>query len=376
MSRLIIALAFLATMFASREALAYPQFQLSRDATCTGCHIAPSGGGLLTENGKNVAEAIGQFGHSPELFYGKWTPPTWLTLGGDFRAIGGLFKNPFLSAGAFPMQSELYANARFLENFRLHITAGGRPAQEGNEALTRVWSREHYVMWQQNPDETTGLYVRAGRFMPVFGLRLTEHPAYTRRFGGTPLFADTYGVSASYIEAKAEVHVTGFIRDRVIDPAVHDSGGAIYGEVRVTDAISVGLESMITVSKDDQKYRGGATGKYYVAPIDLMVQGEVIFTQQQIDDTDPARFLTGHLMVSKFVTDWLLIDGAVGFHDNMKVKQDDREAFEVNVHWFVDSHLELVLNSRLEIFAFGQSADTTVGGPTGGYTLLQAHFRL
>ena len=30
---------------------AYPQFQMSRDQTCTGCHLSPSGGGLLNENG-------------------------------------------------------------------------------------------------------------------------------------------------------------------------------------------------------------------------------------------------------------------------------------------------------------------------------------
>jgi hypothetical protein len=44
------------------HAHAYPQFQLSRDQTCTGCHLSPAGGGLLNENGLNAAEAISQWG--------------------------------------------------------------------------------------------------------------------------------------------------------------------------------------------------------------------------------------------------------------------------------------------------------------------------
>ena len=39
-----------------------------------------------------------------------------------------------------------------------------------------VISREHYVMWR--PDEAAGVYVRAGRFMAPYGLRLADHTAY------------------------------------------------------------------------------------------------------------------------------------------------------------------------------------------------------
>ena len=45
---------------ATPRAAAYPQFQLSRDQTCTNCHVSPSGGGLLTENGYNVADVQNQ----------------------------------------------------------------------------------------------------------------------------------------------------------------------------------------------------------------------------------------------------------------------------------------------------------------------------
>src|SRR5678815_2245963 len=64
---------------------AYPQFPMSRDQTCTGCHISPAGGGLLTENGLLTDEAISQWGTPAGFFYGKIPTPPWLVLGGDLR---------------------------------------------------------------------------------------------------------------------------------------------------------------------------------------------------------------------------------------------------------------------------------------------------
>src|SRR5678815_1335285 len=118
-----IALGVALLVVAAPRAAAYPQYQLSRDQTCTSCHVSPAGGGLLTENGYNVAE------------------------------------------------------------------------------------REHYVTWQQQEGTGQGLFVRAGRFMPVFGLRFAEHPDYNRQYGGTPLYADTYAAAVEYIMPTWEAHL-------------------------------------------------------------------------------------------------------------------------------------------------------------------------
>ncbi len=79
---------------ASGRADAYPQFQLSRDQTCTGCHLSPAGGNLLNENGLAVAESMSQFGTAPEFFYGKIPTPSWLVLGGDLRGAAGYLQTP------------------------------------------------------------------------------------------------------------------------------------------------------------------------------------------------------------------------------------------------------------------------------------------
>ena len=363
---------------------AYPQFQLVKDQTCWGCHISPSGGGLLNENGLNTAEAISQFGTAPEFFYGKISTPGWLQLGGDLRGMAGYIQTPEKSLIAFPMQAEIYANARF-GDFTVHVNGGLRPGETDTPAgptnqkipYTYAMSREHYVMWQTAADGGE-LFLRAGRFMPVFGLRLAEHDTYIRRYGGTALFTDTYGASAEFLNEKWEAHVTGFIADPFIDFVGQDSGGAAYAEVRPTPQLALGAEGMITRSPDDKKFRGGVTAKYYIPTFrDILLQGELQFMNQRINGDGAMNQggapnqLIGYLLGTIFLTDPIMLDVGFGYYnENIRISHLDRDCVDLNLHWFTTSHIELVLNTRVEFISFG------AGGPTGAYAFLQGHYRL
>lgn len=358
------------------NAEAYPQYQLSHDQTCTGCHLSPAGGNLLNENGLAAAESMSQFGTAPEFFYGKLGTPDWLHLGGDLRGSAGYIQTPEKVLAAFPMQIELYASAKF-SSFTIHANVGPRPSQFGNEAATYVWAREHYVMWQQKPDEGSGLYARVGRFMPVFGLRLAEHPTYTRRFGGVPLYGDTYGLHVAYIDPKFEAHATGFIEDPLISPVVHDSGGAVYAEYRITERFQAGAEAMITKSDDDKKFRYGVTAKLHIPEAQLLLQTEWQFYNQVIDTTPtnpvggaPVQIL-GNVMGTLSLNDFVQVDIGVGYYNtNIRISELDRECADLNVRYTLTSHIELQLNTRLEMFTLGK------GGPTAAYALGQLHYRL
>ncbi|HEU0034655.1 MAG TPA: hypothetical protein VFQ53_28720 [Kofleriaceae bacterium] len=372
---ILLAIVVTAVGAAPRSAAAYPQYQLSRDQTCTGCHIAPAGGGLLNENGLATAESTSQFGTAPEFFYGKVPSPGWLTLGGDLRGAGGYIQTPQPAGAAFPMQADLYAHAAF-GPISVQVTFGPRSPTEGNEAATYVWSREHYLMYRQNPDENTGLYIRAGRFMPVVGLRFAEHPMYTRRYGGTQLYTETYGAAIEYIDQKAEVHVTGFIPDPVIDNVENAAGAAAYGELRLSETFSIGALGMFKNTDDDQKIHAGITSKLYLSGPDLLFQLEVQFVNQLVKETPTnpdggaPKGIVGNLVASKMLTDWLLLDVGIGHYDsNLRIKNLDRDCVDLNLHWFATSHLEIALNARYELIGFGDS-------DPGAYALLQGHYRL
>ena len=363
----VVVVAFLA--LAGGRANAYPQFQLTHDTTCSGCHISPAGGGLLSENGMNTAEAMSALGNNPEFMYGAIDTPDWLAIGGDLRGIFGYAQAPQRYILGLPMQADLYVNGT-KGNFSVQVTLGMRPRQEDNAALTTVWAREHYVMWQQEPGAREGLFARAGHFMPVFGLRYVEHPLYVRRYGGTPLFSETYGIGASYIGGKFEAHLSGFVKNPILDPVRHSNGGALYAEVRPDDKTSIGIGGMTEFETADRyKHRGTLTVKRALTS-ELLLAGEFQFVNPHVTDYGYSQIVS-NLMVSWLGPKGLMIDAGWGHYDeNIRIKDLDRDCIDVNVHFFATSHIELLLVNRLELMALGK------GGPTGAYSFAQLHYRL
>ncbi|HEY0195462.1 MAG TPA: hypothetical protein VGC42_30315 [Kofleriaceae bacterium] len=367
----LLVTAVLVSVLGARPAHAYPQFQMSRDQTCTGCHISPAGGGLLNENGLATAETISQFGTAPEFLNKAVVTPDWLTLGGDARIAGGYIQSPEKLLASFPMQIEAYGHAVLGAGLSLYVDVGARAQQDGNEAATHVWSREHYLMWQQDQTSNEGLYVRVGRFMPVFGLRVVEHPDYVRRFGGTPLYAETYGAAVEYVTKQYEVHATGFIKDPVIDTPEHSNGAAGLAEYRVTEQFSVGGEFMFTKSDDDKKYRAGLLAKLNVPAIDTLLEFEGQFVNQLIEPRGAPKQLVMSLIASRFLAPGYLLDLGLNFFDeNVQITGLHREAIDLNLHWFATSHIEALFTGRIETLDWGN------GGPNAGYALIQAHYRL
>lgn len=372
MRGLIIALGAAIVLLAAGPASAYPQFVLSKDVTCASCHISPAGGGLLDENGVNVAEAISQYGTDGSFMYGKVPTPDWLTLGGDFRGAWGYLQTPQKYLVGFPMQGDLYASAS-KDHFTLYLEGGFRPSQyvATQSQYQPPWSREHWVMWQQEDGGSQGLFVRVGRFMPVFGLRFAEHPAYDRRYGGTQLYGETYGAAVEYIRPTWEAHLTGFIKDPFIDTVEHSNGAAFYGEYRLDPRTAVGAEGMVQISDVDKRFRGGVTAKHYFPHPDLLLQGELQFVNQQIEGGGAPNQIVWYGMASWFPHDAWMVDLGLGYYDeNIRIKNLDRDAIDLNVHWFTTSHIEVGLLSRIELIGFGS------GGPTGAYALLFGHYRL
>ena len=364
-------LALLVLLAMAGVAHAYPQFQLSKDQTCAGCHLSPAGGGLLSENGLNVAQTTSQFGTSPEFFYGKLPAPTWLALGGDLRGAGGFFDSVEKTWAGFPMQAELYANATF-SAISVHVTAGLRDPQYENTAKTLFASREHWVQWAQKPGEATGLFVRGGRFMPVFGLRPVEHPAFTRRYGGSPLYGEAYGLAVEYVAPKWEIHATGFIHDPLLTDSIEKgNGAAVYAETRIAEKTSIGLEGKVDITPDDKHWYGGITAKQWLAKANVLVQAEVQVIHQKVDLGGIANGVVGYLMGSYFLGDAVMIDlGLEAYDPNVHVRYLDQEAVDVNVHWFATSHLELLLMNHLQLQELG------AGGLSSGYSMLMLHYRL
>jgi hypothetical protein len=375
--RAVVVAAF-AILAATSTAYAYPQFQLARDQTCSGCHLSPAGGGLLNENGLGVAEDLGQLSGKGAFFYGKVKPPSWLVLGGDLRAAGGYDKPSDVGEFVvFPMQAELYVRAQS-GHFALTVNAGARePEQTDSHAPddfksnTYFWSREHYVSFQLDEGGTTGLWIRAGRFLPVFGLRLVEHQTYIRRYGPVPFNGEAYGVALEYIEPKYEVHVTAFRHDSLWDVVQEGDGAAVYAEARPKEKVAVGVEGMFVSKPDDRQMWGGVTGKY-LATDKLVLQAEVQYGDDKLF-ASPGRpqHVNAYALGTYQLGAHYLLDVGLGYStENAKISDLDRDGVDVDLHWFMSSHLEFLLVNHAQVLAFGNAGDAEY------YSLLMAHYRL
>lgn len=353
-------------------AAAYPQFQISREQNCAACHISPAGGGLLNDNGELTAEDDSFKPANPAFLHGALELPEMLRVGGDIRgAAGAHTRGDGLGSAIFPMQSEIYA---YIEKSGIGAYAIGGATVEGGAGGSRSfvpWSREHWLMWKQGDGE--GLYVRAGRLMPVQGLRQAEHIFYARRFGGTPLFSEVYGANVGWLKPDLEAHATVFIADPLIDSIERGDGAAMYVEKHLRNgSASVGLLDRFTTSDTDTKFHAGLTGKLWLEDKKLLLSSEFQVVRQNFKSAADTRFqVVGTVIASYFVRPGLFVDVGLNHYDeDLSIAELDRDALDVNVHLFALSHLELVLMNRFQMIAFGS------GGDSSGFSLLQLHYRI
>jgi len=351
-------------------AAAYPQYQLSREQTCASCHLSPVGGGTLDDNGLLTAEDESQWSGNSAFLHGLIDLPGWLRLGGDLRfAAGASDAGGGLGPAGFPMQADVYADAR-AGKVALHVTGGVTMPNE-DKPYRALFSREHYLMWSQGEDD--GVYLRAGRFMPVYGLRQAEHVFYTRRYGGTPLYGETYGVNVGWLSPRFEAHLTGFVPDPLVDSVQPGSGAALYVERRLAGRAAIGAEARYAISDLDTRLQGGLTGKLWLDGPGLLLQAEAQLIRQ---DFELARGPTRVQVVAELAATWFVhkawqLDVAVGHYDqDVAIADVDRDALDLHLHWMMTSHIELLLTNRVALIGLGQ------GGAGSGYSLVQFHYRL
>jgi hypothetical protein len=361
----------LATIVVTLAALAgiahaYPQYQLSKEQTCGSCHITPTGGGLLNDYGELTAEEESQWGGNPAFLHGLVELPDFLRVGGDVRVAGGAHDNGGgVGGAAFPMQTEVYVHGEH-QGFGAYAVGGLTIEGEG----LKPWSREHFLVYKQN--DGAGLYARAGRFQPVVGLRMPEHPFLIRRYGGTPLFGEVYGANVGWLSPGLEAHATVFMSDPLIDSQERGDGAALYVEKRFGNK-AVGLIDRYTTSDTDTKLHGGLTGKLWMEgpKVLLSAEGQVVRQDFKLVRGPTRVQLTGQLLATYFARPGLFVDVGLGhFDEDLAVADLERDAFDVNIHWFPISHAELVLMNRVQLIGLGG------GGDTSGYSLLQLHYRI
>ena len=202
-------LLLLAVILLTNYVWAYPEMIRHGYPSCTNCHLSPNGGGILTPYGRSLANEL--LTHSwkevvKEAEDKKISQPdkgevvqNWLG-GGDVRVLflhhNNEYENSYLT---IPMQAEL-AGAYNTEKyaFVVSIAASHSKAKGGEEADTSFLVPNAYGLYRFNDFMT----VRAGKFLPAYGLNNSLHTIGTRGPLGFGFKDQRPGVEISYLAEK------------------------------------------------------------------------------------------------------------------------------------------------------------------------------
>jgi hypothetical protein len=197
-------------LLASANAFAFPELVRRGYTNCVSCHVSPTGGGLLTDYGRSLSrELLSTWGAEGEerFAYGLVKPPSWLRLGGDFygleygsEELDGTYPSSFVL-----MQADLEA-AVTLGNWTADATLG-RLDTAIFQGQSDWISRRHYLRFKPRDE----LSIRAGRFLPAFGILFPDHAIAVRE--GLDLFdlgrnEETYNLEASWLGEKLNAYAT------------------------------------------------------------------------------------------------------------------------------------------------------------------------
>lgn len=213
---------------------AFPELVRYGYNTCMACHVSPTGGGMLTPYGRKLAaELFTTWGNEAT------TGVTWgladqeqlenaLWLGGDARGVQVHQENAAIKAGRFiKMQASL--SAAWVRDAWTVFLEFGKQAGE-------VWQPYGTSFWAKF-DANENMSLRAGRFVPAYGLHLSDHIAFIRSFTGFGLDAGRDAVEARYATENASVNVTASKEPRLTQP---EQALSIFTELSLSEKHLIG----------------------------------------------------------------------------------------------------------------------------------------
>jgi hypothetical protein len=200
----------------SSGAWAYPEMVRHGYTNCIACHISPSGGGILTPYGKSLASELLTYNWSKTVKSNeekKSADPaadavisTWLT-GGDARVLLFHRNNEYENSyQMIPMQVDVngaYNADKYA--FVLGVGfSGSKPTSEEGATAFRIPNA--FGLFRI----TDELNVRAGLFLPAYGLNNSLHTIATRAPLGFGFKDQRMGIELSYLAEKWGVFVSQF----------------------------------------------------------------------------------------------------------------------------------------------------------------------
>lgn len=200
-------------MFQSYKADGFVENAVKGYANCMACHIAPNGGGILTDYGRSLSSELMstwkvQKGFE-KPFYGIMKNTENIKYGGQYRMIQTYAENENVKVKKqFTMQNNLEFAVKYMKTF-LVGTVG---SQEGPEEISEkgnFLSERHYILWETSNDSR----LRVGKFRLHFGINQPNHTRFVKENLGFGSNSETYNLEFMKFYEWGELNTTLSIGD-------------------------------------------------------------------------------------------------------------------------------------------------------------------
>lgn len=225
----------LALPFVSLSAWAYPELTRFQYNNCSACHVSPSGGGLLTSYGRSLSsEVLSTWGSEKEAGFlhgalDREKLEEWVLLGGDVRAVQVHKETAAVKSGRFiKMQADLAA-AIVRDHWAVASTVGALEEEEWSPDAT-----SYYALYRPRDE----ISLRAGRFVPQYGLHINDHIVFARSFLGFGLGATRDTVEAQW---SGETWTTSLSTSKQFEGADRENGWSLQTQYFFADRSKIAL---------------------------------------------------------------------------------------------------------------------------------------
>ncbi len=204
LNRLVLILLILAS---ARQSFAFPELVRHGYVNCTTCHLSPTGGGALTEYGRELSkELLSKWSYEGEqkYFYAIKAPEN-VAAGGDIRYIYLYRNTPALEEGKWTFMQADLEDYVAIANRKLWF-GGSVGIQQPDPTIEsyKFISRRHYINYRP----TDELSIRAGKFAMAYGINTPDHAITIKRDLGWDQGNESYNLESAWIGENWNYNVT------------------------------------------------------------------------------------------------------------------------------------------------------------------------
>lgn len=216
----------------SWRAFSFPEMTRKGYASCTSCHVAPGGGGVLNAYGQMISRtALPTFtDESERQVYDH------VLVGGNARYLTVTVKNPEGERHAqFPMETE----GELALTWR-GLTVDGAVGTYGPLEVQDY--RRAFVMASFLKDQ---LKLRIGRFLPSFGTLEVDHTVWTRKALGLGQGGEKTTAEAAYISRFGEVIIGRTLGQSFITKEPEDAATYVRLQAYTSERTQAGVSAKV-----------------------------------------------------------------------------------------------------------------------------------